>query len=533
MHVSFLSACLFFSSFLHSKTIRIFLSLKILYLVVVLFSFHCGMTNQQTEQSILHWPLHGHDRNLSTYVSQFKRKTRFTLFVFSLSSDDKLKISDIILTDLLAASSHTNIPSLISRNTRKRKHPMNILASTNKRSNTTVMFFPQLNPSIPPLFVVSIENSKSIQTDLNFTLIQQDYDRDIERLKSEINELRKNKFDLQNQHDSTVEQIERCLNITRSLLIEQSQFERKQTRKKAMANRLRLGQFITQRQGMSFVEQWIDGVEFIDKQRAKEQLIRSKDNLDKERKNLSKTKAKQITRKTQSKCQRSSSSSSCCLVAEFNDSSTLTYKDWCEYDEVLRLRQLTYKREEYDLAQDCDRLDRERHLHIRELKRLYNEDQSRFNQNVVLNQRYLLLSLIGKGGFSEVHRAFDLNEQRYVACKIHQLNREWKEEKKANFIKHALREYDIHKHLEHKSNMEICPSKSIYFSCLGIVKLFDVFEIDMNSFCTVLEYCDGNDLDLFLKENKILPEKEARSIIMQLVNALKYLNKDVKPPVVS
>ena len=211
----------------------------------------------------------------------------------------------------------------------------------------------------------------------------------------------------------------------------------------------------------------------------------------------------------------------------------MTYKDWCEYDEVLRLRQLTYKREEYDLAQDCDRLDRERHLHIRELKRLYNEDQSRFNQNVVLNQRYLLLSLIGKGGFSEVHRAFDLNEQRYVACKIHQLNREWKEEKKANFIKHALREYDIHKHLEHKSNMEICPSKSIYFSCLGIVKLFDVFEIDMNSFCTVLEYCDGNDLDLFLKENKILPEKEARSIIMQLVNALKYLNKDVKPPVVS
>jgi tousled-like kinase len=64
------------------------------------------------------------------------------------------------------------------------------------------------------------------------------------------------------------------------------------------------------------------------------------------------------------------------------------------------------------------------------------------------------------------------------------------------------------------------------------VKLFDIFEIDTNSFCTVLEYCDGNDLDFFLKQNKTIPEKEARSIIMQIVNALKYLNLEIKPPVV-
>lgn len=59
-----------------------------------------------------------------------------------------------------------------------------------------------------------------------------------------------------------------------------------------------------------------------------------------------------------------------------------------------------------------------------------------------------------------------------------------------------------------------------------------MFEIDTNSFCTVLEYCDGNDLDFFLKQNKTIPEKEARSIIMQTVNALKYLNSEIKPPVV-
>jgi tousled-like kinase len=47
-----------------------------------------------------------------------------------------------------------------------------------------------------------------------------------------------------------------------------------------------------------------------------------------------------------------------------------------------------------------------------------------------------------------------------------------------------------------------------------------------------LEYCDGNDLDFFLKQNKIIPEKEARSIIVQIISALKYLNIEIKPAVV-
>ena len=83
-----------------------------------------------------------------------------------------------------------------------------------------------------------------------------------------------------------------------------------------------------------------------------------------------------------------------------------------------------------------------------------------------------------------IFQAFDTKEQRYVACKIHQLNKDWKDDKKANYIKHALREYNIHKNLVHPR----------------IVSLFDVFEIDANSFCTVLEYCDGHDLDFYLKQ---------------------------------
>ena len=89
-----------------------------------------------------------------------------------------------------------------------------------------------------------------------------------------------------------------------------------------------------------------------------------------------------------------------------------------------------------------------------------------------------------------ISQGFDTKEQRYVACKIHQLNKDWKDDKKANYIKHALREYNIHKNLTNSR----------------IVTLFDVFEIDANSFCTVLEYCDGHDLDFYLKQVRKLRE---------------------------
>ena len=79
----------------------------------------------------------------------------------------------------------------------------------------------------------------------------------------------------------------------------------------------------------------------------------------------------------------------------------------------------------------------------------------------------------------------------------------------------GLKEYNIHKSLHHPR----------------IVRLQDVFEICGNSFCTVLEFCDVHDLDFLLKQNKAIPEKEARSIIMQVVSALKYLN-EIKPPII-
>ena len=54
-----------------------------------------------------------------------------------------------------------------------------------------------------------------------------------------------------------------------------------------------------------------------------------------------------------------------------------------------------------------------------------------------------------------------------------------------------------------------------------IVQLFDTFALQNDgAFCTVLQRCDGGDLDSLLKAHKTLPEREARCIISQVIHPL-------------
>jgi len=48
-------------------------------------------------------------------------------------------------------------------------------------------------------------------------------------------------------------------------------------------------------------------------------------------------------------------------------------------------------------------------------------------------------------------QAFDLQDLREVAVKLHQLNSSWSDVKKASYVKHAVREYKIHRQLRSES----------------------------------------------------------------------------------
>ena len=57
--------------------------------------------------------------------------------------------------------------------------------------------------------------------------------------------------------------------------------------------------------------------------------------------------------------------------------------------------------------------------------------------------------------FTTRPQAYDLRDCRYVACKIHQLSSSWSAAKRNNYIKHATREYEIHKDLKHERIVEL------------------------------------------------------------------------------
>ena len=154
--------------------------------------------------------------------------------------------------------------------------------------------------------------------------------------------------------------------------------------------------------------------------RRQEEITAEREEIDKQKKIL--VKKKPSNSELRGKRNNISTSSTATTIAAMHNGTetfakpeavaTHTLQEYYEADEILKLRQNALKKEDADLQLEMEKLERERNLHIRELKRILNEDQSRFNNHQVLNDRYLLLMLLGKGGFSEVHKAFDLKEQR-------------------------------------------------------------------------------------------------------------------------
>ena len=105
----------------------------------------------------------------------------------------------------------------------------------------------------------------------------------------------------------------------------------------------------------------------------------------------------------------------------------------------------------------------------------------------MLNSRYIPLEIIGKGGYAEVYKAFDIKSMKNVALKI---NLQVRDSAYESVIKHLSREIKTHKKLDHPN----------------IVRVLDNFEMDKTGeMVIVMEYCSGPELRSYFRKQTCLP----------------------------
>jgi tousled-like kinase len=337
---------------------------------------------------------------------------------------------------------------------------------------------------------ISIEQLMKRINDQNIILELKD--KEISNLKLTKKENEEIIRDLQEYKKNSDLEIKRCRLDISNMAKEIAELKREKKNKWINEQEYNLGKFGIQRfsHGQT-IDYWEDGTKIIEVKKQLESIKNQKEEIDKQRRKISSSKS----RKSQ------------------NDDNNNNYYELDESKELLNFKMSQLQKEESELKDKKNRLDIEKSILIHEINLYNQESRCTFSQKKegwpLLGGRYQIVGLLGKGGYSEVYKAYDLENHMYVACKLHQLNQNWKEEVKDNYIKHTIRENQIHKEINHSK----------------IVRHFDTIEIDNNSFCTVLEYCSGPDLATYLQRNRYIQEKEARIIITQILEGLEYLNK--------
>merc|ERR1711933_111546 len=279
-------------------------------------------------------------------------------------------------------------------------------------------------------------------------------------------------MELSQQFEVEKERNDKACDSLKMLLNEVAISERQERETKLMEDNKLIGRVVQchSNQFGQISDIWEDGQLFEDLKRRKKALEAEKEEIEAKKKELRKLKNK---RKGSLKSAAHQNSNS-----EFMAPPAIKkFNDLCLESEIISIRLALLKKQLNEHQIEYSTLEYRKKIHIKFIRLMRDEKKSRFSINkkrecYVLNERYVCTNLLGRGGFSEVHRGYDLLEHKYIAAKIHQLNSHWSDERKKNYTKHATREYDIHKSLHHPN----------------IVSLYDVFGIDVNSFCTVLEY---------------------------------------------
>jgi tousled-like kinase len=303
----------------------------------------------------------------------------------------------------------------------------------------------------------------------------------------------------------------RYQDVMRLEMIEAARTLRREARRTQHAQHFELGQLITVPSAVrGSQEMWVEG------NRARSIMQRLEDNVTRQREVEA---GKKVSAQRVRASTRTSNAADASATGGSDENSNGfavldVLLDAEEEAEILKSELAALKLAEAALRAEFEAYEGEKAVFTKEIRRIYDEDASSFAMTTTLgNERYVMLDMLGKGGFSEVWKAFDLHDGRYVALKVHHINRDWTAATKSNYLRHAERELEIQRQLDHPR----------------LTKLYDVFEHNAITFVSVMEFSAGSDLDTRLKRVKTLKEGDARIIMIQIISGLRCLADQEKP----
>ncbi|TNJ29125.1 Kinase, CAMK CAMK-Unique [Giardia muris] len=146
--------------------------------------------------------------------------------------------------------------------------------------------------------------------------------------------------------------------------------------------------------------------------------------------------------------------------------------------------------------------------------------------------RFLLMRVLGSGGFSTVYKALDLGTLAIVAIKVSRLG---EDASKTRRWRYMVREAEIHRRLHHPYIVQTY-GEPLYINS-HTQRTLPTCDSSCNEIAISMELCDGRDLFDFLALNSPLRQSQTRVqeteillILLHVAEALRYLHSQ-EPPV--
>ena len=239
---------------------------------------------------------------------------------------------------------------------------------------------------------ISIEQLMKKISDQNIILDLKD--KEISNLKLAKKEDEEIIKDLQEYKKNSDIEIKRCRLDISNMVKEIAELKRQQKNKWINEQEYYLGKFGIQRfsRGQT-IDYWEDGTKIIEIKKQLENIKNQKEEIDKQKKKLSANKS----RKSQNDDNN-------------NNYNSNTYEQ-DDSKELLNFKMSQLQKEEAELKDKKNRLDIEKSILIHEINLYNQESRCTFSQKKegwpLLGGRYQIVGLLGKGGYSEVYKAYN------------------------------------------------------------------------------------------------------------------------------